>query len=120
MTYFADIRRLCDHGLNDRELSARLDAFEIDLFNRLPWALALSEREQNALLTLVWQLTRGGTTMDRISNAGTLVRLARMLEREARLLGADVEPETQKLIEKVMVAHEKAKQTHPETPTPEL
>jgi hypothetical protein len=41
--------------------------------------------------------------MERISNAGTVVRLARMLEREARLLGADIEMETQRIIEKVMI-----------------
>lgn len=37
---------------------------------------------------------------------GTLVRVALLLEREARLLGVDVEQETQKIIEKLRRKHE--------------
>jgi hypothetical protein len=40
--------------------------------------------------------------MERTNNAGTLIRLMRLIERECRFQGADIEQETQKIIEKVM------------------
>lgn len=36
---------------------------------------------------------------------GTLIRLALLLEREARLGGTDIEPETQRIIEKLRRHH---------------
>ena len=53
---------------------------------------------------------------------GTLIRLALLLEREARFAGVDVEPETTKMIEKLRRKHEtecEAKAGHP-APLPEL
>jgi hypothetical protein len=53
---------------------------------------------------------------------GTLIRLALLLEREARFAGVDIEPETTKIIEKLGRNHEaerKAK-TGVETPFTEF
>ena len=48
---------------------------------------------------------------------GTVVRLALLLEREARLLGVDVEQETQKIVEKLRRNHhvESNQEGHPPT-----
>ena len=48
---------------------------------------------------------------------GTVVRLALLLERESRLLGVDVEQETQKIIEKLRRNHhvEGDQERHPPT-----
>ncbi len=49
---------------------------------------------------------------------GTVVRLALLVERESRLLGVDVEQETQKIIEKLRRHHhvESSKEGHPPAP----
>lgn len=62
-TFFDRIHLLVPH-LTRHQLVARLNAFEVELFRKLPWALDLPESMQNELIEYAFSLSesRHGAT----------------------------------------------------------